>query len=529
MKHLLLLLTFYSLSIFAQEKHYRIIATNSLSIHPYKIYKANDGNLLLSNNEINWDVGHSNLLKVKPNGDTIYIRSTGTKNPNILVTSTSNIICNNVSFDPVIMNFDQSSFGMYDKNFNLKWELNITGTQNPSSNIGASKVSSFYEINSNRFVASINTFSYTTLTSLTSISSSIIEFDSLGFILSLFNTPISWPSNTPTYFHTFFGKINSKLISVGRNGSYNSNRIFIYEMNSTNNKYPIKECLVGGVGAYYNISMGVCHNSKIYLAFNDIITQETLIASLDANGIVIWSKVIIPQIASQAGNIKDMMFINNQLVCKYDQNKSSYILNIDTLGQITNSNKINIDTLQFVTNFVSLGNKIYTSKFVRDSISVSKIALLTMDLNGSNNCSSPSFFTTGYYYLSPSFIISDSSLKTPTAFPVINTGISPDTYSITISDSCVSNATSLTHKYQSNNSFVIYPNPSSGIFYLNNGNVDEKNYEIKITNSFGELIQIAELQTNTIINISNFSQGIYYLSVYKDKLLYDRKKIIKIE
>ena len=108
----------------AQVTNYQINKNTSNNVIPYKIYNSNDGNLLLSNVEPNWDVGSNHVLKVKPNGDTIFIKSTDAEQ--LFVTSTGNIITNATVFQILYQNYTNSSINFYDKNYNIKWSLDLS-------------------------------------------------------------------------------------------------------------------------------------------------------------------------------------------------------------------------------------------------------------------------------------------------------------------------------------------------------------------------------------------------------------------
>ena len=69
----------------------------------------------------------------------------------------------------------------------------------------------------------------------------------------------------------------------------------------------------------------------------------------------------------------------------------------------------------------------------------------------------------------------------------------------------------------------IFPNPTTGLVTINNS----ENSVLKIFNVLGDLIDQVNL-TNDVdyIDLSEFSDGIYYFEIYKDKLIFT-KKIIK--
>ena len=69
----------------------------------------------------------------------------------------------------------------------------------------------------------------------------------------------------------------------------------------------------------------------------------------------------------------------------------------------------------------------------------------------------------------------------------------------------------------------IFPNPTTGLVTINNS----ENSVLKIFNVLGDLIDQVNLTNNVdYIDLSEFSDGIYYFEIYKDKLIFT-KKIIK--
>lgn len=69
----------------------------------------------------------------------------------------------------------------------------------------------------------------------------------------------------------------------------------------------------------------------------------------------------------------------------------------------------------------------------------------------------------------------------------------------------------------------IYPNPSSGIFKIESGNI--KNFNLKVFNLLGK--EIMQQQTNNEIDLSNFSKGIYFVKIYESTKIYTKKIIVQ--
>ena len=66
----------------------------------------------------------------------------------------------------------------------------------------------------------------------------------------------------------------------------------------------------------------------------------------------------------------------------------------------------------------------------------------------------------------------------------------------------------------------IFPNPTTGLVTINNS----ENSVLKIFNVLGDLIDQVNLTNNVdYIDLSEFSDGIYYFEIYKDKLIFTKK------
>ena len=83
--------------------------------------------------------------------------------------------------------------------------------------------------------------------------------------------------------------------------------------------------------------------------------------------------------------------------------------------------------------------------------------------------------------------------------------------------------------YKSND-FAIYPNPSNGIFTINDATRSYRRLQVKITDITGKIIYTNHysLITNHLnIDISNFENGIYFLTIFSENYYSSTHKIIK--
>lgn len=85
----------------------------------------------------------------------------------------------------------------------------------------------------------------------------------------------------------------------------------------------------------------------------------------------------------------------------------------------------------------------------------------------------------------------------------------------------------LMDKNSENQPFTIFPNPSTGTFYLNMNDLKITEYQIVITNILGETIfETTTTDKNIKIQLDHFHSGIYNVSIKNNNYLYT-KKIIK--
>lgn len=510
--HIITLLTVCFFSVKSQVTNYAITNSMGLANFPHKIYNSNDGNLLLSNGELNVDAGYSHILKVKPSGDTIFIKSSDS--PDLFVTSTGNIITNAKYFDIVTYSYSTSYLTLYDRNYNKKWQLDIkeNAHYDPANiNFDFKKgfnVSSIFEINSNHFRlfanASVGGIAGITYKKL------FFDFDSMGNILSPLYLGI-----LPTSYD-FINQAKNKTL-----GFY-ANYIRYYNLSSNSCK-----------NFLYNVSTdsvvfktGLFIGEKIYVA-GLILSQSNLykkavIASIDTSANVNWCKVIIPNDSTVTNEFSDIINVNGKLLCKYRSDTSTYVLSIDTLGQLLSS----YTTDNAITNYVKLANNVYTSR-AKNQSSQTYLSLLRTDTVGNYLCATPTSFLLNSFSLTGS--LSNESLQVigPVSHTLTNQLGSISSYTVNLSDGC-DIVTEINKKNIQENIFMIYPNPSNGIFEINTFN--EEKYTLQITNSIGQAIQVISLQKGkTTLDLSHEKEGIYFYSVLDDNEVIKNDKIVIIK
>ena len=71
----------------------------------------------------------------------------------------------------------------------------------------------------------------------------------------------------------------------------------------------------------------------------------------------------------------------------------------------------------------------------------------------------------------------------------------------------------------------VYPNPSTGFININFENND--NYTIEVTNIIGEIILVKDVNSNTIIDLTNFEKGTYLVKVFNSELSKTERIVIE--
>lgn len=509
---LLVLICLMYQTIKSQVINYSISVSSGLSTAPYRIYNANDGNIILSNGEINWDSGYSHLLKVKPNGDTIFIKSS--KEEDVFVTSTGNIITNEKHFETLTTDYTSSTLALYDRNFVKKWEIDLTNYSIYNTGYDLNHgfcVTSIFEKNSNHYIAFANTVIGTLLGP--QYGKIIFNFDSLGNILS----------------NNFgFGHINSK------NQVLNNTKEIGFDIGNFIGGYNTYDLLTKKIkvinhsndSIQFSYKDGVFVNDKLYITgtISNITDTNQLyrkgfIMSVDTNTNINWFKTIIPLDSTVNNEIIEIENINNNIICKYNSGNDTYILNIDTNGLLIQSNQI--PNYYRITNFTLVNNNIYTSA-LNSSNPTNFISMIKMNTDGTFFCSNNSSLNMVDFSIDSVQIITLNTniLFYPTStFTTVNSGT--NSYTVNITAEC--GLTTDIENQNVKNNFDLFPNPNNGIFELVNNNSDK----IIIYNTLG--IEIKSIKNSTIkqIDISQFANGVYYLSVYKNERLVETKKIIK--
>ena len=83
-------------------------------------------------------------------------------------------------------------------------------------------------------------------------------------------------------------------------------------------------------------------------------------------------------------------------------------------------------------------------------------------------------------------------------------------------------STSLDLEKIANQSFAIYPNPSSGYFTVDNEN--DRNYKIEVIDLLGNNLPFSE--NGNTVDLSNLNDGVYFIQIAQDGRIFSKKVMI---
>ena len=95
------------------------------------------------------------------------------------------------------------------------------------------------------------------------------------------------------------------------------------------------------------------------------------------------------------------------------------------------------------------------------------------------------------------------------------------TYVLPNYTACVSTSTNTTisalatNDFESlNNALTVYPNPSSGLFYVKGFLETAILSKVEVKNSIGQnLISVTNFDSNQALNLTNYANGIYFIQI----------------
>ena len=92
--------------------------------------------------------------------------------------------------------------------------------------------------------------------------------------------------------------------------------------------------------------------------------------------------------------------------------------------------------------------------------------------------------------------------------------------------SCVSTVTSISEKFK--NSVNVYPNPGDGNFTIEIPNLERKEMKLEVYSFSGQKILSQTITSDKgNIDLSSFSNGVYYLKIFSEKEIINKKLILQ--
>lgn len=79
---------------------------------------------------------------------------------------------------------------------------------------------------------------------------------------------------------------------------------------------------------------------------------------------------------------------------------------------------------------------------------------------------------------------------------------------------------------EKNENFIIYPNPTNGVFSISSMSITKDNSKLQIINSLGEIILDKNIVSeNETFNLNNYNSGIYFIKIYSNHNVITKKLI----
>jgi hypothetical protein len=78
-------------------------------------------------------------------------------------------------------------------------------------------------------------------------------------------------------------------------------------------------------------------------------------------------------------------------------------------------------------------------------------------------------------------------------------------------------------EYTGENDFLVYPNPSNGIFSISPG---FENAEVEIYSAMGEMVY-SSMDIHRSIDISTMAKGIYFVKINAEEKVYSRRVVVE--
>jgi hypothetical protein len=253
------------------------------------------------------------------------------------------------------------------------------------------------------------------------------------------------------------------------------------------------------------------------VSFSDVTIIKT-----DSTGNIIWAKAF--QQGSYPRELKVFQTFNGEYVAQFQAGTLTYILKIDGNGNVLCSESYHPTTKYLSYDF----QQTYDGGFIMvgddTTHSNPKIILVKTDTNCFSGCNeSPYSFST----YNPTFNVHD------TVFSVTSININSYSYGIPSTNPVITSdtlclSTAINQLHGNTNMIDIYPNPASGVVYINFEKETNETVLLNIYNIFGVKIRSELLkQHNTEINVRGLSDGVYFVIIKTLNLIENHKLIIQ--
>lgn len=222
-------------------------------------------------------------------------------------------------------------------------------------------------------------------------------------------------------------------------------------------------------------------------------------------------------------------YIENNIIITTQYKSNVTIPSLDSNLHFNNALAAGYFQPNFIGNVLYINNALITIDVGDVMYSMSKI--ITIDINDINT-----MWIDGYAHMPTTiptllpmgitvYYTNGSSGKQLILEGVISQKIQLAGWGLAIDNICISATTTNIKNVSITTLQNIYPNPSIGIFTIENL---EKNSSVTITNTLGQIVYNETTLTNNVtIDLSAYTKGIYFVTINDDKKNQTKKIIIK--
>ena len=266
--------------------------------------------------------------------------------------------------------------------------------------------------------------------------------------------------------------------------------------------------------------------------------RDIVVYKLSSFGNLIWAKAFGGSQDDYGINLRQKN--NNEIIISantlsYGNGQQMLLFSIDSVGNVNWSKTYGaaltdeFERWGLPMELTTDGGIIFTGTTENYGANGQDIYLIKANGCGESYCNEQNISLT---VTNPPIATLNSNLSVLNGLTLLNTNTLTSTVSFNSTLLCDSIVLSNQEIVNESENFLLYPNPASNIFYIENANNDLNNNRIQIFDITGKLVNgyTVEIENRRVkIDIHNLSVGVYLIDFLNNKGLIKRNKIIKIE